>query len=216
MKNQLTLGVVATLFIVGATACKDPNAEKTKAQVSEAKAVSSESAAAVKNAEALTFDQSNSKVEFVGSKVTGKHEGSFEKFSGNVKLVADKVETSQLSVDVDTTSVKTDQEKLTGHLKSPDFFDVAKYPSAKFVTTEIKTGGEKGATHTVTGNLNLHGVEKSISFPATVSVTADAFSASAEFTINRKDFGIVYAGKADDLINDLVALKLTIKAPRKK
>ena len=201
---------------VSLSACKDPNADKTKATVSEAKPVGSESAAATKNAEALTFDQSNSKIEFVGSKVTGKHEGSFEKFSGTVSLSADKLESSSLTVDVDTTSVKTDQEKLTGHLKSPDFFDTAKFPSAKFVTTEIKAGGEKGATHTVTGNLDLHGVKKSISFPATVTVTADAFSANAEFTINRKDFSILYAGKADDLINDLVALKLTIKAPRKK
>ena len=70
------------------------------------------------------------------------------------------------SVVVEMASVKSDDEKLTGHLQSPDFFDVAKYPKATFESTEIKKGGDKGATHTVTGNLDFHGVKKSITFPA--------------------------------------------------
>jgi len=59
-------------------------------------------------------------------------------------------------------------------------------------------------------------VKKSISFPATIQVSPDSVSANAEFSINRKDFGINYPGKADDLIRDGVVIKLTIKAPRKK
>jgi polyisoprenoid-binding protein YceI len=71
-------------------------------------------------------------------------------------------------------------------------------------------------THTITGNFDLHGVKKSISFPATIQVAADSVSANAEFSINRKDFGINYPGKADDLIRDGVVIKLTLKVPRKK
>ena len=59
-------------------------------------------------------------------------------------------------------------------------------------------------------------VKKTISFPATITVGADAASGTAEFVINRKDFGIVYPGKQDDLIRDDVLLKLSLKAPRKK
>jgi polyisoprenoid-binding protein YceI len=110
----------------------------------------------------------------------------------------------------------SDQEKLTGHLKSGDFFDVEKFPKATFTSTEIKPGGAGGATHTITGNLELHGVKKSISFPAKVTVDASAVKADAEFVINRKDFGLVYPGKPDDLIKDEVLIKLHVTAPRKK
>jgi polyisoprenoid-binding protein YceI len=101
------------------------------------------------------------------------------------------------------------------HLKSPDFFDVAKFPKATFTSTSIKAGGEKGATHTVTGNLELHGVKKSISFPATIKVAGDAVDANASFGINRKDFGVNYPGKADDLVKDEILLTLTIHAQKK-
>jgi len=97
-------------------------------------------------------------------------------------------------------------------LKTPDFFDVAKFPEAKFESTAIKAGGDKGATHTVTGNLTMHGVTKSITFPATIAVTPDTATVDATFAINRKDFGINYAGAADNLIRDDVVMKLAIRA----
>jgi polyisoprenoid-binding protein YceI len=166
-------------------------------------------------AEAAAID-SSSTFAFTGSKVTGKHEGSFQKFSGWVELAKGKAEGGKLAIEVEMSSVKSDDEKLTGHLQSPDFFDVARYPKATFETTEIKKGGDKGATHTITGNLDFHGVKKSITFPAKITESAKEVTADAEFVINRKDFNIVYAGKADDLIRDEVVLKLHLKAPAKK
>lgn len=209
-------GLTAVMAL--ALACEDPAKDKAKASVSDAPAVTPAAAAtAVAGAsESLTIDPQASKVEFVGSKVTGKHDGAFPKFSGKIELVAGKPEASKISVEVDTTSVTTDSEKLTGHLKGPDFFDTEKYPKASFESTSIKPGGDKGATHTVTGTLDLHGTKKTITFPATVQVQPDAVTAKSEFSINRKDFGINYAGKADDLIRDDVVIKLDIKAPRKK
>jgi polyisoprenoid-binding protein YceI len=99
-------------------------------------------------------------------------------------------------------------------LKTPDFFDVAKFPKATFVSTKVEAAG--GDNYNVTGNFDLHGVKKSISFPATIKVTPDNVAVVAEFSINRKDFGIVYAGKADDLIRDGVVIKLNLSVPRKK
>ena len=112
-------------------------------------------------------------------------------------------------------STWTDSDKLTGHLKTPDFFDVAKFPKATFVMTEIKPGVSADAPYTITGNLTLHGVTKSISFPATVKVSGDDLAITSEFVINRKDFGITTSGKADDLIRDEVVIKLDVKNPRK-
>ena len=62
----------------------------------------------------------------------------------------------------------------------------------------------------------MRGVKKSVKFPATITITPADVAVKAEFAINRKDFGIVYAGKADDLIRDDVVIKLDLKSARKK
>ncbi len=225
MKYLLTALMTLSLF---ASACEDPAANKTKATVNEPSANSSANTANAANTaaapapvaakgEALAINDENSKVEFTGSKVTGKHDGGFKTLTGTIDLVNGKPAESTVSVDIDATSVYADDEKLTGHLKSADFFDVEKFPKATFKSTKIEANAAKGAdAYTVTGDFNLHGVTKSISFPATIKAGADAVDVDAEFAINRKDFGIVYAGKADDLIRDDVVIKLALKAPRKK
>jgi polyisoprenoid-binding protein YceI len=96
----------------------------------------------------------------VGAKVTRKHDGSFQTFTGSVNLVDNDPTKSSVTTEIDVASVKTDDEKLTGHLKTPDLLDVEKFPKAKFTSTSIKAGGDKGSTHTVTGNLELHRVTK--------------------------------------------------------
>jgi len=199
------------------TGCEDPAKGKPKAVV---EAASSAKPAAATPApvvtETLDVDASSSSIGFIGSKVTGKHEGSFEKFSGKITLADGKAEGGKVSFEVEAASVKSDADDLTKHLKTADFFDVEKFPKTTFVSTEIKAGGASGATHTVTGDLELHGMKKSISFPVTITLSPDAATGTAEFSINRKDFGIVIAGKPDDLIRDDVLLKITLKAPRKK
>ncbi len=240
-KAQL-LVALALVSTVGLAACEDPAQNAPKATVGSAKPLASSSPAAsaktaavapsgdasaapvasgsaaaagpAKPANAIDILPATSKVEWTGSKVTGKHDGKFEKFTGWVALPSDKPEEATIHVDIDVASLKTDSDKLEGHLKSDDFFAIDKYPTATFTSTEIKAGGEKGATHTITGNLKLRGVEKSVSFPATVKVDAKEVTAKAEFAINRKDFGIAYEGKKDDLIRDEVVIKLDIKADR--
>lgn len=211
-------------------ACEDPAANKPKATTtntantsnttnasnSNAANNSTATAPAAKGAE-LVITPENSKVSFTGSKVTGKHDGGFKKFTGTISLVNNKAEDSGVTVEIDMSSVFTDQEGLTKHLQSGDFFEVAKYPNASFKSTKIEPDPSKGAgNYTVTGDLTLHGVTKSITFPATITITGDVVSVNAEFSINRKDFGIVYTGKADDLIRDDVVIKLELKAPLKK
>jgi polyisoprenoid-binding protein YceI len=206
-----SFALVLLAFGLGTFACNtDPSKDKSKATVAEAVSVAPPSA----NGTVYAFSQADSKIEFVGAKVTGKDEGSLGTFSGKIQSPDGKPESSSVSVDIDATSITADVPKLTNHLKSADFFDVEKFPKASFVSTSVKPGGEKGATHTVTGNLTMHGVTKSISFPATIRISPDSAQADAEFGINRKDFGILYSGKADDLIRDEVLIKLTIRAKK--
>jgi polyisoprenoid-binding protein YceI len=215
-KPVATVGSAKPTPSVTATATATATAAAaTATATTSAKPAPSVASIPAKGAEAVDLDASST-VGFVGSKVTGKHEGSFPKLSGWAELAKGKVDGGKVAVEIDMTSVKSDDDRLTGHLKNADFFDVEKYPKATFESTEIKKGGDKGATHTITGNLDFHGVKKSITFPAKVKESATEVVAEAEFVINRKDFNVVYAGKADDLIRDEVVLKLMLKAPVKK
>ena len=115
-----------------------------------------------------------------------------------------------------------DKGKLEGHLKSPDFFDAATYPSAKFEIAGVApydsaTASSKlaGATHIITGNLTLKDSTKSIAFPAIVTIDSVTVSTSADFNIDRTQWGMNYKGPnnpADWFIKKEVNLKLNIKA----
>jgi polyisoprenoid-binding protein YceI len=215
MRKYLTL--VILLIMALAYGCANPAANKPKASVANA-APESQSARPVGAEAPLVISPENSKVEFVAAKVTRSHQGSFKQFAGKIDLAPNNIPDSRVTIDIDTGSVVTDEPALTAHLKTADFFDVAKYPKATFVSTKMESVNTSSATpaFTITGNFDLHGVKKSISFPANIQVTPDSVAVDADFAINRKDFGIVFAGKADDLIRDGVVIKLTLKVPRAK
>ncbi|HYK22894.1 MAG TPA: YceI family protein [Pyrinomonadaceae bacterium] len=205
----MRLGILITtvLALMFCVACGDPAANKSRAVTGEAARVSPQAVQGQKYA----ITAQNSKIEFLGSKVTGSEHGSFGDFSGQIDYPGNP-EASRVSIDIKMDSVVTDSSGLDKHLKTADFFDVEKFPQATFVSTSIKPGGDKGATHTVTGNLTMHGVTKSISFPATISVTPDAAMVESSFSINRKEFGINYPGARDNLIRDAVVLTLHVHA----
>lgn len=203
------IGLVFCLMFLAA--CANPAEDKSRAVTGEATSASPQVAS---QGQKYSINPQNSKIEFLASKVTGSHHGSFKEFAGEIDY-AGQPEKSRVNVTIDLNSVNTDADQLTQHLKTPDFFDVAKFPQAKFTSIEITPGGEKGASHTVTGNFQLHGVTKSISFPATITATPDAVSVVSTFSINRKEFGINYAGAADNLIRDEVVMTLHIKGEKK-
>jgi polyisoprenoid-binding protein YceI len=211
--NRLLTGIALLALAATATACANPAADAAKAVTSEATA-RPKTTAANASEERLPVTGENSRIEFVGSKVTGSEGGRFERFSGTLRLVDATPEKSSVEIVIDMNSVATDSKYLAEHLKNADFFDVPKFPEATFISTEIRPGAEKGTKHTVTGHLDLHGVKKAVTFPATIKVNAAAATLDAEFAINRKEFGIVYAGRADDLIRDEVVIKLHVRAPR--
>lgn len=205
-RSSLVLTIFVAVFLV--CSCANPASDKPAAVTNQAAPVAATSPAA--QGERYLIAPDTSEIRFVGSKVTGSHNGSFKKFTGTIDFTG-QPETSRVSISIDTDSLETDTPDLTKHLKTADFFDVAKFPQANFVSTEIRPGGEKGASHTVIGNLTLHGVNKSITFPATIATSPGAITVDSIFSINRKDFGINYAGAADNLIRDDVVLNLKVR-----
>jgi polyisoprenoid-binding protein YceI len=212
---RILLASVLLGTLAAASGCDDqPGKNKSRATTAEATSLTAAATAAPQGATKYVFSNADSKVEWTGAKVSAKHDGSFKTFTGTIEAAESSPDKGVVAVDIDTKSITVEPEKLNGHLKSPDFFDVEKFPKATFQSTAIKAGGEKGATHTVTGNFTLHGVTKAITFPATIKVSADKADVDAEFVINRKDFALTYPGKADDLIKDDVLIKLAVHAKK--
>ena len=206
-----------TIFLA---ACADPAADKPKAETKDPTTKSTEETDPKKTepkGTALKISPENSTIEFIGSKVTGKHEGGFKQFSGTIDMVNEKPEESSVSVEIDMKSVFSDDEKLTKHLQTGDFFDSEKHPKSTFTSTKIAADSKKGeGNYTVTGDLEIRGIKKSITFPAKITADKSDLVVDAEFAINRKDFEIKYAGMADDLIRDDVVIRLKLKSPIKK
>jgi polyisoprenoid-binding protein YceI len=203
MKTKFLIIAAASAIFVS---CENPADKTTDAKVSAAVEKSDASAA---TGTKYVFTPA-SQVNFVGSKVTGSHAGGFKAFTGYFTIKDGAPVGNDHKVVIDMKSTFSDDEKLTGHLKSPDFFDVEKFPQSTFDITGIKKDSD--TAYTVSGNFTLHGQTKNISFPATVSQSGDVVKIDAKFDINRKDFGIVYAGKADDLIRDEVVIELKLEA----
>lgn len=204
---SLSCLVAPALFWTG---CSNPADDVPAASVQSP----SDAGAAAKSApgsggQFYAFGPETAKIEFIGSKVTGSHTGGFREVTGEFRADGGKLADTGNKVVIKTDSIWSDNERLTGHLKSPDFFDVAQFPTAQFETTRVE---QTGSNAKITGNLTLHGVTKQITFPATLAVTPAGVTAQAEFSIKRFDFGIKYPGRANDLIRDEVVLKLDVKA----
>ncbi len=184
--------------------CSDPASKVEKAATSEPKKADTGPASGAKEYSI----RAGSKINFVGSKVTGSHNGGFTNVAGQLQVANGKI-VGAPQFKIAMKSLWVDNNKLQGHLKSKDFFDVANLPISTFSVTSIEA---EGAQQKVTGNLELHGVSKSISFPAEIKVADDMVSVKADFAINRRDFNINYPGMPNDLIRDNVVIKLDLQA----
>jgi polyisoprenoid-binding protein YceI len=207
--KQLNRWVVVTVGLMVA-GCGNPADKVPKAEVSSnTNATTAATAQPAGESRSYVFGPENSSIEFVGSKVTGHHNGGFKKFSGQLNAQGNQLASTGNKVEIETASLYADNDKLTDHLKTPAFFDVAKFPTSTFETTAITANGTNS---TVTGNLTLHGVTKQISFPATIQVSPESINVDADFSINRMDFDVKFAGMPNDLIRKDVKLKLKVKA----
>lgn len=200
-----TSKIIASAFLLAIVSCDNPADSTVDAEVSDTEKVATSTGGTT-----YTFS-AQSTIGFVGSKVTGSHDGGFKKFTGKFNVKDGEPQSGSFTIDMSSTW--SDAEKLTGKLKSADFFDVANHPESQFeVTSFNKKSSEK---YDLSGNLTLRGITKNITFPTTVKQDDNSITVTAEFDINRKDFGIIYAGKTDDLIRDEVVMKLNLLAHAK-
>ncbi len=203
MKHSPLLTLAALLTAAWLSGCSDPADKVHKSSASDPQKPSGGSGAGKEY-----VIRAESTIAFTASKVTRTHQGGFKSFAGKINVGAGKI-VGASEIKIGMPSIWADDPRLTQHLKSPDFFNVQQFPVATFTATSI-TG--PASQPTITGNLDLHGVTKSVSFPAAVQVADNEVNLKAEFAINRRDFNVNYPGMPNDLIRDNVVLKLDIKA----
>ncbi|MEO6730405.1 MAG: YceI family protein [Ferruginibacter sp.] len=186
-------------------------------------------------AEGVTYTiDTTSSITWGATKATGAHSGTFKLKEGSLAAKDGNLTGGSFIIDVasitnvDLANDTTNKNKLEGHLKSPDFLDVAKYPTAKFEITGVepfkydsatmKNVVLKNATHTIKGNLTLKDSTKNVTFPAIVTISDNNVTANADFNIDRTEWGLNYKGPKnpqDWVIRKEVNLKLNISASKK-
>ena len=156
----------------------------------------------------LKSDKEKSKVDFTGKKSDGKHVGGFKDVTAVAKVDLDSPEKGSLTIEIKTDSLWSDDEKLTGHLKNPDFFDVKKYPTIKFESTKINMSGETGE---IIGKLTMLDKTVEVKVPVKGDLSDDMLTVIADFKIDRTKWGMNY-GKGK--IDDEVEIKVELAFPR--
>jgi polyisoprenoid-binding protein YceI len=144
-------------------------------------------------------DASHSKLGFsVTHMMVSETEGKFKVYEGQASSKTEMDFTdANINFSVDAASINTEDDKRDGHLKSPDFFDVEKYPKITFKSTSMKPTGKGSTSYILEGDLTMHGVTKKVKFNAigASKVVKDPYGNlkngfKVTGTINRKDFGL--------------------------
>lgn len=138
----------------------------------------------------FTADPASTKLEWLGEKVTGKHEGSVNLLSGWLSLKDNKIQGGEFNIDMNSIKSYENNDKLVTHLKSDDFFSVEKYPVARLVLTE-STPFDRG-TATVKGNLTIKGIANPIEFKAAYQKKDDGSWYYANIVIDRTKYNVRY------------------------
>lgn len=168
------------------------------------------------------FDPVHSSVNFsVRHLMVSKVHGRFTSWQGSLEFDPDKPAESRVDVTIDAASIETKDEKRDAHLRSPDFFDVEKYPRIHFRSTSVEKAGKD--RYRVKGDIEIHGVTKPIELDVEYGGTAkdpwggERTGFSAHASLNRKDFGLAWNQTLETggvLVGEKIDINLEIEASK--
>jgi polyisoprenoid-binding protein YceI len=175
------------------------------------------------HADTWQIDPAHTNVEFtVRHMMISNVKGQFQKTAGTITANGNDAASAQIDATIDASSVDTRVERRDMHLKSPDFLDVAKYPTITFKSTKVEADGPN--KWKVTGDLTLHGVTKPVvldvesSGPPVNVMGNTRAGASATTQIKRSDFGLSWNKALEAggvMVGDEVAISIDIEAIKK-
>jgi len=166
-----------------------------------------------------TLDPSHTRIGFSARHaMVTKVRGNFDQFEGSAHVDTANPANSSVTVTIEAASVTTGNEQRDGHLKTPDFFDIANYPQITFVSTDVERDGAEWA---ITGDLTINGVTKSVTVPFEETGSAkDPFGNTrvgfeGEVTIDRTDWNLSFNAALETggvLVSEKVKLEFDISA----
>ena len=214
-KNFITI-LFMTALLVSVTACKD--------KAKEAETTAAEAVEETTNSEAYAVNTDASTIAWKGFKPTGTHTGTIAIENGVLDISNGNIVGGTFLIDMNSivvTDIPADDEKngkLAGHLKSPDFFDAEKYPTAGFTITGLE---EVGGKMMLSGNLSLKDAKNNVTFPVSVTNENGVVTLTSEtFTIDRSKWNVQYGSKSffdnlgDKFINDDMELQVSVTAAK--
>jgi polyisoprenoid-binding protein YceI len=170
------------------------------------------SAAAQAAPSTWTIDPNHPNVSFSIRHFFTKVSGNFTRFSGAIVYDPANAANSSAKAEIDAASITTANERRDNHLKSADFFDVAKFPTLTFESTKVTPVGDKLK---IEGNLTMHGVSRPVTLEgAFIGSGAQKAGFEATAKVDRKDFGIIWNKVADQgtMLGDDVEIRIAIEA----
>ncbi len=218
MKRLLFYSAIISMSILYSCA----GSEGKKASISEADTI----IANTEGADKYAIIPSDGVVEWKGFKPTGEHFGTLQIKSGTLYMSENTPVGGDFVIDMQSLKVLDLEDpeyngKLTGHLSSPDFFDVENHPEANFVVTQIVRSKESSTAYTLSGNLTIKGITKNIGFMVDIVADGDNVTGTTPaFTIDRTAYDIQFKSKKffddlkDDFINDEFELVIKLKATK--
>ncbi|TMP95001.1 MAG: YceI family protein [Verrucomicrobia bacterium] len=170
--------------------------------------------------ETYQFDQARSTIVFRVHQFLGTTNGKFTQFSGSIDLDRQHPEHSSVSARIQVSSIDTGIKKRDDHLRSPEFFNVAKYREITFKSRSVKQTGPQSGD--IMGDLTLHGVTKPVTLRVKlVTPVSDEARTRWEVTtepLKRRDFGLMF-GSATETVSGIsqdVAIKIDIEAVKSR
>lgn len=162
--------------------------------------------------ETFAFDKNHTLIGFRVRHILTKVEGRFKDFEGKIWIDRQNPAASKVELTIQTASIDTATEPRDNDLRSPNYFDAAKYPTITFKSTKIEPKGKD--TYEVTGEFSMHGVMKTIRVPVKhlgFDKTGKTEKAGFEvtFPINRKEYGMV---KGSPVVGDEVEINIQVEA----
>jgi polyisoprenoid-binding protein YceI len=169
--------------------------------------------------ETYKVDQSRSTIGFAVHQFLGTTHGKFTKFEGTIDLDREHPQKSSVAAKIDVRSIDTKIEKRDNHLRSPDFFNVGKFPEITFKSRSVKQTGPQAGD--ILGDLTMHGVTRPITLhiklvgPNSSDAKQTRWAVTAE-PLKRRDFGLLFSGSAEAIsgISQTVAINMEIEATR--
>ncbi|MGB8413323.1 MAG: YceI family protein [Candidatus Binatus sp.] len=172
------------------------------------------------HADSWQIDPSHTSVEFtVRHMMISNVKGQFQKTTGTITANGNDPASAKIDVTIDASSVDTRVERRDAHLKSPDFLDVAKFPTITFKSTKVEAAGPN--KWAMTGDLTIHGVTRPVvldvegSGPPIQVMGHTRAGASATTKIKRSDFGLIWNKTLESggvLVGDDIAVSIDVEA----